>query len=149
MINSQNTNKPTETHSPPIINISKNFMSKNNDGSWTMTIDEIFCAIQQGTYAHLDKSNRPCVSQSTKDSRPTNDLKSLAYWNGLFVVDIDIKNERVAKAIIKHYQKHLYQQKHVLWVTLSTSGNGIHIYTLVKPPITQADDMLSVEFMRQ
>lgn len=149
MINSQNTNKPTETHSPPIINISKNFMSKNNEGSWTMTIDEIFCAIQQGTYAHLDKSNRPCVSQSTKDSRPTNDLKSLAYWNGLFVVDIDIKNERVAKAIIKHYQKHLYQQKHVLWVTLSTSGNGIHIYTLVKPPITQADDMLSLEFMRQ
>lgn len=149
MINSQNTNKPTETHSPPIINISKNFMSKNNEGSWAMTIDEIFCAIQQGTYAHLDKSNRPCVSQSTKDSRPTNDLKSLAYWNGLFVVDIDIKNERVAKAIIKHYQKYLYKLKHVLWVTLSTSGNGIHIYTLVRPPITQADDMLSLEFMRQ
>ena len=91
--------------------------------------------------ASYKKDDRKVVYGSTSEGgdRPTG-KNAFLIWNGFQVVDLDIKNEDLAKKLKQHIFQKLHKCNWFMGVVLSSSGKGLHIYTKISVPQTDEDD---------
>jgi hypothetical protein len=88
----------------------------------------------------LPKSKRKVVYSTSTGERPTGN-KAYELWNGFQVIDMDIKNPTVADELKYHIFNKLYKCNWFLGVTKSASGEGLHIYTKISIPESEATDI--------
>lgn len=115
----------------------------------TRRLGEILKLILSNQLKNLRKESRPQLYYTTNGSRPDNN--SYHKWNGLQVFDLDLKYAACFSSINpSEVKKILFEKlKKYSWLVgigLSSSGNGIHIYTKVAKPHTYwVDDILKQE----
>lgn len=82
-----------------------------------------------------NKDNREQIYSVTNGIRPVNDAYHL--WNGFQIFDLDLKNSPTDHDPSDIKDRLYNDLKHYNWfigVGLSTSGNGVHVYTKVARP---------------
>lgn len=111
----------------------------------TRRLGEVLGLIFSGRLKNLRKEARPQLYYTTTGNRPDNN--SYHKWNGLQVFDLDlkyadcfdkIKPAEVKKILFDALKKYPW----LVGVGLSSSGNGIHIYTKIASPHTYWPDNL-------
>lgn len=101
------------------------------------TLKELIKTIVSESNKSLNKLSRNVVYSTANGQRPIGKT-AFDIWNGFQVIDMDIKNETLAKQIKEGVFKCLNKCNWFLGVTLSSSGKGLHIYTKITVP--QQDD---------
>lgn len=84
----------------------------------------------------IPKIKRRVIYSTSTGERPTG-KRAWMLWNGLQVIDMDIKDANIAKQLKAHIFNRLNNCNWFLGVSLSSSGNGLHIYT--KIAVAEAD----------
>lgn len=105
-----------------------------------VTLQELVDTITNVKYKGIPKGTRQVIYSTGNGERPAGN-RAFLIWNGFQVIDMDIKNEEIAKALKSHIFKTLYKCNWFLGVTLSASGMGLHIYTKIAVPEDYADDL--------
>lgn len=99
----------------------------------TRTLGELLLMITNESRMGIAKEDREQIYMTYCGIRPTSN--EYHYWNGLQVYDIDLKlwdgSVYDFKEVLYSY---LVEFNWFLWVCVSASGRGIHIYTKVAPP---------------
>lgn len=85
----------------------------------------------------LPKTRRKVVYSTSNGERPIGN-KAWDLWNGFQVIDMDIKNEKIADELKEHIFDKLYKCNWFVGVTKSASGAGLHVYT--KIAVAESDD---------
>ena len=99
----------------------------------TRTLGELLYEITNSDYANVDKSVKQQIYTTYDGTRPTSE--EYYKWNGLQVLDIDLKPWTGSIDLLKQKMfEYLSEFSWFLWICKSASGNGIHIYTKVAPP---------------
>ena len=101
------------------------------------TLEDLVNIVSDPNNKNISKGNRRVVYSTSNGERPIGN-KAFELWNGFQVIDMDIKNEAVAKSLKVHIFNKLNRCNWFLGVTLSASGMGLHIYTKIAIP--EADD---------
>lgn len=83
--------------------------------------------------ANIKKDQRKAIF-STNDGTRASGNSAFEKWNGFQVIDMDIKDEKIAKELKVHIFKTLCKCNWFFGVTLSASGKGLHIYTKIALP---------------
>lgn len=104
------------------------------------TLDVLVNTIVSKDNKNVNKSDRKVVFGTSNGERPVG-KKSFELWNGFQVIDIDIKDEELAKQLKPHIFERLYKCNWFLGVTLSASGRSLHVYTKISIPQTEQDDV--------
>lgn len=113
-----------------------------------ITLDTLLNTIIDPANKDTAKTDRNVIYASDNGTRPTGDDAYLT-WNGFQVIDLDIKDEKLAKAFKTKIFNALCKCNWFLGITLSASGRGLHIYTKIaiqenlKMPVLQ--DATSVQ----
>lgn len=94
---------------------------------------ELFELISSESYDNLLKDKRPVLSQSLENTRPLQKVSEYLNWSGFQPIDLDINNAAIAPLVKQILEKLLYRYSWVHSIALSTSKNGLHIYTYTKP----------------
>jgi hypothetical protein len=128
--------------------VNANFQSQNSADTW-LNPDGVFDDIKTEKYSNLSKSNRPAISQSFKFSRPKNDIESYLHWNGFQPIDLDINNSVIAPIVKQILEKMLFKYNWVHSIALSTSKNGLHIYTYTKPLNLPDDSLIAANMQHE
>lgn len=103
------------------------------------TLEELINTIISKDNKKLNKADRKVVYSTSNGERPIG-KKAFELWNGFQVIDMDIKNEALAKQLKEHIFNKLYKCNWFLGVTLSASGKGLHVYTKIAVPQTDQND---------
>lgn len=92
----------------------------------------IYDLLHNDMYALVEKANRKVVYATSSSSRP---VGSNAYdmWNGLQIIDLDIKDKELAEKLKPILFDELKKYNWFLGICLSASGKGIHIWTKITP----------------
>lgn len=90
------------------------------------------------TYKAVDKAQRKVVYTTDVTSRPVGD-SAWALWNGLQIIDLDIKDEYIALGLKKDIFDDLKKNRWFLGCCLSSSMKSIHIWTKIKVRSTEFD----------
>lgn len=101
------------------------------------TLKELIKTIVSESNKSLNKLSRNVIYSTANGQRPVGKT-AFDIWNGFQVIDMDIKNELLARQIKEGVFKCLNKCNWFLGVTLSSSGKGLHIYTKITVP--QQDD---------
>lgn len=114
------------------ITITKGITSTNGSSG---TLEDIVETLINPVNRNIKKINRSVVYSTSDGSRPTGDI---AYdkWNGFQVIDMDIKDKDMAKALKLRIFKALHKCNWFMGITYSASGLGLHIYTKIAIPET-------------
>lgn len=108
----------------------------NNKMYPTRTIGELLFEIINEDNKYIDKTERKQIYMTYDGTRPF--ANEYYKWNGLQVFDIDLKEWIARGNNINKLRNKLYESLQdfhwFLWICLSSSGKGIHIYTKVAPP---------------
>ncbi len=99
------------------------------------TLVDLVNIISSESNKNLSKIDRKVVYSTNNGERPIG-KKAYELWNGFQVIDMDIKDERLAQALKVHIFNSLNKCNWFLGCTLSSSGKGLHVYT----KITVAED---------
>lgn len=84
------------------------------------------------------KSNRKVIYSTANGERPIG-KDAFDMWNGFQIIDLDIKDKERATKLKKIIFNKLYKCNWFLGTTLSSSKEGLHVYTKITVP--QNDDM--------
>ncbi len=103
------------------------------------TLDVLVDTIISKENKYIKKSNRKVVYSTSNGERPIG-KQSFDLWNGFQVIDMDIKDENIAKQLKVHIFNRLNSCNWFLGVALSSSGKGLHVYTKIAIPITDSND---------
>lgn len=95
---------------------------------------------------NLAKINRKVVYSTGNGERPIG-KKAYDLWNGFQVIDMDIKNESIAKTLKEHIFNKLCKCNWFLGCTLSSSGKGLHIYTKIAIAESEQKDELKKKLL--
>ena len=106
-----------------------------------ITLDVLLNTIIDPANKSIEKTKRKVIYSTSDGLRPTSDDAYLK-WNGFQVIDLDIKDEKLAKLFKQKIFNSLCNCNWFLGVTLSASGMGLHIYTKITVP---QDLMLPIE----
>jgi hypothetical protein len=106
---------------------------------------EIFDLIHDPIYKSVEKSARKVVYSAGSNSRPVGDV-GYATWNGLQIIDLDIKNKEIADALKPLIFNDLCKFHWFLGICNSASGKSLHVWTKVNP-ITSEIANRKVEFL--
>lgn len=110
--------------------------SSNKKIYYTRTIGELLFEIVDENLKNIDKTYRKQIYCTYDGTRPTTD--EYYKWNGLQIIDIDLKEWCINGGNITTLKKHIYEQlcefHWFLWICYSSSGKGLHIWTKVTPP---------------
>ena len=109
------------------ITITKGIKSTNGSSG---TLEDIVETLINPVNRNIKKIDRSVVYSTSDGSRPTGDI---AYdkWNGFQVIDMDIKDKDMAKALKLRIFKALHKCNWFMGITYSASGLGLHIYTKI------------------
>ena len=97
------------------------------------TLNELVNMVPDKRYKGIPKSGRQVVYGVDNGVRPVG-RGGWEAWNGWQVVDMDIKNHETALALKPVIFNALRKCNWFLGVVLSSSGNGLHIYTKIAIP---------------
>jgi hypothetical protein len=92
----------------------------------------IFNLLFNEDYSKLDKIQRKVVYSTTSNNRPIGEV-SYQTWNGLQIIDLDIKNEKIADSLKYILFEELKKYNWFLGVSKSASGKGLHVWTKITP----------------
>lgn len=104
---------------------------------WKLTQDPI--------YKNVEKANRKVVFAVSTNDRPIGD-KSFMMWNGIQIIDIDIKNKTIANALKPKLFEDLKKFHWFLGVAKSASGKSLHVWTKITP-ISYTDQNKKIEYL--
>ena len=104
------------------------------------TLETLVSTIIDKSNKGIVKTKRKVIFNTDNGYRPFGDNAYL-WWNGMQILDMDIKDEKLAKKLKKHIFNKLYKCNWFLGVALSASGTGLHIYTKIAIP----DDIDTLE----
>ena len=93
---------------------------------------DIYKLMKDPTYKNTEKTNRKVVYPVSSNQRPIGD-NSYNMWNGLQIIDIDIKNAELALQIKQVLFNDLKQYHWFLGCCISASGKSCHVWTKITP----------------
>lgn len=102
------------------------------------TLQDLIDIIIDPANQKLTKLNRKVIYSTANGERPIGS-KAFELWNGFQVIDMDIKNETIAKKLKGVIFNKLHKCNWFLGVVLSASGQGLHVYTKIAIP--ESDDV--------
>lgn len=92
----------------------------------------IFNLLLDDFYSQTEKTNRKVVFPVESHDRPIGDTGYLT-WNGLQIIDLDIKDKSLANKIKTVLFNDLKKYHWFLGVCTSASGKGLHVWTKISP----------------
>lgn len=98
---------------------------------------QIYDLLYDEEYSKVEKSNRKVVYSTSSNNRPIGDI-SFQIWNGLQIIDLDIKDEKIANGLKYDLFDELSKFHWFIGVCKSASKKSLHIWTKITP--------ISVEF---
>lgn len=110
-----------------------------------MSWADIFGLIRDPEYAKTEKSARRVVFSTESTARPVGDV-SYGVWNGLQIIDVDIKDRALALRLKPALFRDLCMYGWFLGCAVSASGKSLHIWTKMTP-MTQDPDNRRVEYL--
>ena len=93
---------------------------------------DIYKLLFDTTYKNIDKIKRKVVYSTSGNYRPIGDV-SYNIWNGLQIIDIDIKNEELANNLKGLIFDELKKYHWFLGICKSASGKSLHVWTKITP----------------
>lgn len=106
---------------------------------------KIFKLLNDKDYAKTEKIKRKLVFATSYNNRPIGDI-SYQLWNGLQIIDLDIKNAKLCDELKPRIFDELSKYHWFLGVCKSASGKGLHIWTKITP-ISVNPENKKVEFL--
>ena len=119
------------------VTICDNIRAKQGTAS---TLYDVMQLVINPSNKNVNKNDRKVVYSTNDGTRPIGEEGFLS-WNGFQVIDMDIKNEEIAKKLKHHIFEKLNKCNWFLGVALSSSGMGLHIYTKIAIPEADVDDL--------
>lgn len=110
---------------------------------WTWK--DIYNLLIDPGYYNTDKKKRKVVFSALSTKRPVGD-NAYTLWNGLQIIDLDIKNEILANSLKPVLFENLSKYSWFLGICLSASRKSLHIWTKITPLAIQKDEC-KVEFV--
>lgn len=92
----------------------------------------IYDLLMDPVYKMTPKVNRKMVFSTSTGKRPIGD-EAYMIWNGLQIIDLDIKDETIATKLREHIATDLSRFHWFLGVCKSASGKGLHVWTKITP----------------
>lgn len=92
----------------------------------------IFGLLTDIEYAKTEKTNRKVVFSCDSTDRPIGD-RSYLVWNGLQIIDLDIKDAELTNKLKSLIFDSLKKFHWFLGICVSASGKGLHIWTKITP----------------
>lgn len=93
---------------------------------------DIYNLMKDPTYKNVEKIKRKVIYPTSSNQRPIGDL-SYNVWNGLQIIDIDIKDEALALNIKQILFDELKRYHWFLGCCISASGKSCHVWTKITP----------------
>ena len=93
---------------------------------------DIYKLLFDKSYKNVEKIQRKVVYSTSSNQRPIGDM-SYMIWNGLQIIDLDIKDEILASNLKTNIFNELKRYNWFLGVCKSASGKGLHIWTKITP----------------
>lgn len=106
----------------------------------TCTLKDLIRLLVSKSNKDLTKINRKVLYSTSNGERPIG-KKSFELWNGFQVIDMDIKNDQIANSLKDYIFNKLKRCNWFLGVVLSSSGQGLHIYTKIAIADTEMKDI--------
>ena len=106
---------------------------------------DIFNLITNTEYANTEKIKRKVVYSTTNVNRPIGDV-SYNLWNGLQIIDLDIKNAELATNLKPLLFDNLKKYSWFLGICKSASKKSLHIWTKITP-FTIENDHRRIEYL--
>ena len=109
------------------------------------TWKDVLSLIYDPIYKNTEKTNRKVVFSVSCNDRPIGD-KSFDMWNGLQIIDIDIKNKKLAEELKPRIFKDLSKYHWFIGVAKSASGKSLHVWTKMTP-ISYKSENKKIEYL--
>ena len=93
---------------------------------------DIYNLMKDPTYKYVDKIQRKVIYSASSNQRPIGDM-SYNIWNGLQIIDIDIKDAELAFNIKQILFNELNKYHWFLGCCISASGKSCHVWTKITP----------------
>lgn len=106
---------------------------------------KIFKLLNDKDYAKTEKIKRKLVFATSYNNRPIGEI-SYQLWNGLQIIDLDIKNAKLCDELKPRIFDELSKYHWFLGVCKSASGKGLHVWTKITP-ISINPENKKVEFL--
>ena len=103
---------------------------------WNWT--DIFKLITDETYKNTEKIKRKVVYSALAVDRPIGE-SAFDTWNGLQIIDLDIKNDVLANQLKPLIFENLSKYNWFLGICLSASKKSLHVWTKITPFATEHD----------
>lgn len=106
---------------------------------------DVWMLTQDPIYKNVEKANRKVVFSVSSNNRPIGE-KSFSMWNGIQIIDIDIKNKKIANELKLKIFEDLNKYHWFLGVVKSASGKSLHVWTKITP-ISHTDENKKIEYL--
>lgn len=116
------------------------------DGGKQVNLGDILHTIVNPVYKDLIKKERPVIYTSYDGTRPTGN-KAYNIWSGFQIIDMDIKDVAIANKLKNLLFNKLKAFHWFFGVVLSSSKNGLHIYTKIQVPIDLPADKMKLLYL--
>lgn len=93
---------------------------------------QIYDLLYDEDYTKVEKANRRVVYSTSGNNRPIGDV-SFQLWNGLQIIDIDIKDEKIATGLKEDLFDELSKFHWFIGLCKSASKKSLHIWTKITP----------------
>lgn len=112
---------------------------RSTSGGHVCTLLDLLKTIISPNNKNVNKLNRKVIYATANGERPIG-KKAFDLWNGFQVIDMDIKDELIAKRLKQVLFEHLKKYNWFVGVALSSSGKGLHIYTKIQVSDSERKD---------
>ena len=100
---------------------------------------DIYNLILDPIYRNTEKINRKVVYSSMLPNRPIGD-EAFNTWNGLQIIDLDIKDAEIANKLKPVIFEELKKYHWFLGICKSASGKSLHVWTKITPISIKAEN---------
>ena len=97
------------------------------------TLKDLYDLLYSPSNKDIEKIKRKVLYSTSNGERPVSD-NAYHLWNGFQVIDMDIKDTEIARLLKEHIFNGLCTLPWFIGVALSSSGQGLHIYTKIQIP---------------
>lgn len=92
----------------------------------------VYALLYNAEYSKVEKTKRKVVFSTEGTDRPIGEKAYLA-WNGLQIIDLDIKDADIAEKLKYILFDELKKENWFLGICKSSSGKGLHVWTKIRP----------------
>ena len=93
---------------------------------------DIYALMHNKDYAMVNKNERKVIFSTADTHRPIGD-QAYNMWNGLQIIDMDIKNEDLSRELKTILFDELNKYPWFLGVSFSSSKKSLHVWTKIRP----------------